>query len=315
MTASAGGTGARLDPELMLPPAVPVSRDSTVGVAVMAHLRRQTAALLAAHAHVGEEGFDAVHASRVAARRLRSGLRIYGDLLADDAASPLRRELAWYAGVLSPARDLEVFEHALATDEEDVHGFGDALLPWVRRRCTLVTQDAASELAGPRARALHDGLIAVSRAPRFVGAASKRARKVLAPRVLAADDRATRQLERLSPDDPSDFWHSGRISAKRARYAAEVGAPALGRACEDLAKLWSTLTEPLGDAQDAVIQRALVLDRVDDTSSPLSAGEAFVCGVYVASTHDREVSAQQRAYDIWNDARADHAALRKAVTG
>ena len=40
---SAGG-----DPDRVLPPAVPVGRGSTAGVAVLGHLRRQTAALLAA---------------------------------------------------------------------------------------------------------------------------------------------------------------------------------------------------------------------------------------------------------------------------
>jgi hypothetical protein len=131
--------------------------------------------------------------------------------------------------------------------------------------------------------------------------------------VLRADDRAARLLVALSPDDESDAWHSARIAAKRARYAAEVGAPVMGKACADLASLWSTLTEPLGDAQDAVIQRALVLDRVDDPTVPLSAGEAFVCGVYVASTHDREVACHRRAREVWTDSRHEHKRLRKAL--
>ena len=43
------------DPERLLPPAVPVGRDSTAGVAVMAHLRRQTGALLEASGRVGDD--------------------------------------------------------------------------------------------------------------------------------------------------------------------------------------------------------------------------------------------------------------------
>lgn len=310
-----GAAGGPLDIESALPPPVPVGRDSTAGVAVMAHLRRQTAALLEAYAQLGDEGADAIHASRVAARRLRSGLRVYGDLLRDDVAAHLRPELAWYAGVLSPARDLEVFALALERNTEDVHGFGDALLPWLRRRQGLAQKATAAELATPRARVLHAHLLEVARSPRFTDTAGKKAWKVLAPRVLRADDRAASMLERLDPGDPADEWHAARIAAKRARYAAEVGAPALGRPCEDLARLWSLLTEPLGEAQDAVIQRALVLDRVDDSSMPLSAGEAFVCGVYVASTHDREVAAQSVAHEVWTGARAEHKALRRAVKG
>ena len=301
------------DPDLLPPPAVPVGRDSTAGVAVMAHLRRQTAVLLAARAGIANDASDSVHASRVAARRLRSGLRVYGDLLKGDVSARLRPELAWYAGVLAPARDLEVFAAALSRDSDDAHGYGDALLPWLHRRRRAAALDAAEQLSGARADVLLRALVDISRAPAFTDVAARRARKVLAPRVLHADRRATRQIEGLRPSDDADSWHSARIAAKRARYAAEVGAPALGTACDALGQLWASVTEPLGEAQDAVIQRTLVLDRVDDPTVPLSAGEAFVCGLYVASTHDREVEAHRRARDVWRASREEHARLRRAV--
>ena len=301
------------DPDLVAPPPTPVSRDSTAGVAVMSHLRRQTGALLAADAGLDTDADGAVHGARVAARRLRSGLRIYGDLLRDDLSAQLRPELAWYAGALSPTRDLEVFADSLSKATDDVHGFGDALLPWLRRRHSLSLAAAMGDLRTPRADTLRRTLVAVARRPAFTPEAGKRAHKVLGPRVLRADARATRLLEQLRPGDDSDSWHAARITAKRARYAAEVGAPVLGRPCEELARLWSTLTEPLGDAQDAVIQRALVLDRVDDPSMPLSAGEAFVCGVFVAFTHDREIACHRRARTVWTAALADHGRLVKAL--
>jgi CHAD domain-containing protein len=302
-----------VDPDLVSPPPTPVSRDSTAGVAVMAHLRRQTGALLEADSGLDTDEPGSVHAARVAARRLRSGLRVYGDLLRDDVAARLRPELAWYAGALSPVRDLEVFAASLASATDDVHGFGDALLPWLRRRHALALAAGLEELRSPRADTLRRALVAVARTPAFTPEAGRKASKVLRPRVLRADERAARLLEQLRPGDDSDSWHAARITAKRARYAAEVGAPVLGRPCEDLARLWSTLTEPLGDAQDAVIQRALVLDRVDDPSMPLSAGEAFVCGVYVASTHDREVACHRRAREVWTSSRDEHRRLLRAV--
>ena len=310
----AGSTRVPVDPDLVSPPPTPVGRDSTAGVAVMAHLRRQTGALLAADSGFEDAASDSVHAARVAARRLRSGLRVYGDLLRDDVAAKVRPELSWYAGALSPVRDLEVFAASLAsTTEEDLHGYGDALLPWVRHRLALARAAAVDDARSPRAAALRSALVSLARAPSFTAEAARKAPKVLRPRVLRADERATRLLERLTPDDGSDSWHSGRIAAKRARYAAEVGAPVLGRPCDDMAKLWARLTEPLGDAQDAVVQRALVLDRVDDVTVPLSAGEAFVCGVYVASTHDREVDCRRRAREAWSASRGDHKHLRKAM--
>lgn len=318
MTRAPGGTdttaeGAAVDPDLVLPPPTPVCRDSTAGVAVRAHLRRQTIALLAADAGIPVDAPDAVHAARVAARRLRSGLRVYGDLLRDDISARLRPELAWYAGLLSPVRDLEVFAQSLAAATDDPYGFGDALLPWIRRRHELALRSAREEVRTARASALRHELAQLARSPRFTDAAVRRAAKVLAPRVLRTDRRAARLLGQLRPGDDADWWHSARISAKRARYAAEVGAPALGRPCVELAALWESMTEPLGDAQDAVIQRTLVLDRVDDASMPLSAGEAFVCGVYVASTHDRELALHRRARGIWQESRDRHARLRRSL--
>jgi len=301
------------DPDLAPPAAIPVGRDSTAGVAVMAHLRKQTATLLDKRPGVAADSPDAVHASRVAARRLRSGLRVYGDLLRGDASARLRAELAWYAGVLAPARDLEVFAAALSRDDDDAHGYGDALLPWLHRRRRAAVEDAGEQLAGARAESLLRELVDVARSPSFTDEAARKARKVLAPRVLHADHRATARIDGLRPSDEADSWHSARIAAKRARYAAEVGAPVLGTGCEALGQLWASVTEPLGEAQDAVIQRTLVLDRVDDPTVPLSAGEAFVCGLYVASTHDREVEAHRRARDVWRGSRDEHARLRRAV--
>jgi CHAD domain-containing protein len=299
--------------ELVLPPPTPVSGDSTAGVVVRSHLRKQTAALLAANVGLDDDLPDAVHASRVAARRLRSGLRVYGDLLTDDLSVRLRPELSWYAGLLSPVRDLEVFTERLARDTEDANGYGDVLLPWLRHRHAVALASALPELRSSRADALRVALARLATDPRFTHEAAKRAVKVLGPRVLRADDRAAKLLGQLRPGDASASWHSARISAKRARYAAEVGAPALGRPCQDLASMWSELTEPLGDGQDAAIQRALVLDRVDDTSSPISAGEAFVCGVYVAATHDREVESHRAARGVWRESRSRHRALRQAL--
>lgn len=305
-------SGPGRDPDLVLPPAVPVSRGSTAGVAVLGHLRTQVAALQQADRGLAEGADDAVHGARVAARRLRSGLRVYGDLLRDDLSARLRPELAWYAGTLSPARDLEVFIEVLEHDD-DHHGYAEALLPWLRSRSARAVADAVEASGSPRAADLRSALLDLARAPRFTDAASRRAGRVLAPRVLRADERAARQLDRLRPGDDAHLWHGARITAKRARYAAEVGAPALGHDCTRLARLWAGITEPLGAAQDAVIQRGLVLERVADPSAPLSAGEAFACGVLVATTEEREVAAHREARGLWVEGRDRYRRLRRSV--
>jgi CHAD domain-containing protein len=299
------------DPERTLPPAVPVGRDSTAGVAVMAHLRRQTSALLEASVGVGGDDIEPVHATRVATRRLRAGLRVYGDLLEGDIATRLRAELAWYAGTLSPLRDVDVFLEVVEGATED--HVADALVPWLRRRREELTAAAVAALGSGRGTKLRLDLVTLARSPRFAPLAGKRASKVLTPPVLRADRRATRRIDALSEASPPDAWHAARITAKRARYAAEVGAPALGRPAADLAKLWASMTDPLGAAQDAVIQRELVLERVDDPAVPLTAGEAFACGAFVASARERETQSHREAAARWSELRDEHARLRRAV--
>jgi len=292
----------------------------------MSHLRRQTSALLEADALLESASSDAVHAARVAARRLRSGLRLYGDLLLEDVSARLRPELSWYAGQLSPTRDLEVFALWLSTPAPDSSAeissaeissaeIRTALIPWLQRERDRAVREALIELRSERARSLRGLLVAVARAPRFTATASKRASKVLAPRVLRVDQRAARPLGHLRPDDAPEAWHSARIGAKRARYAAEVGAPALGRPCVDLAHLWALITEPLGQAQDATIQRDLVLARLGDTSVPISAVEAIAVEEFVRSTRIREVTCHEAARDVWLSARDEHTRLRRTLSG
>jgi CHAD domain-containing protein len=250
----------------------------------------------------------------VAARRLRSGLRVYGDLLREDVSARLRPELSWYAGALSPVRDLDVFAASLsAPADDDARRLADALGPWLRRERDAAFAAAVEQLATARASVLRAQLVSVAREPSFTKLASRRATTVLAPRVLHADHRSFRMLAGLSAGDPGELWHAARITAKRARYAAEVGAPALGHACRDLAYVWADITDPLGEAQDAVIQRALVLERVSDPSLPLTAAEAFACGVFVEYTREREIAEHQRAHRVWDDVRGRHKRLRRAL--
>jgi CHAD domain-containing protein len=299
------------DPERALPPAVPVGRDSTAGVAVMAHLRRQTAALLEASSGVGGDDDGPVHATRVATRRLRAGLRLYGDLLEGDVAGRLRSELSWYAGALSPLRDVDVFLATVRADDDAA--VAGALVPWLRRRRDELTAEAVAALGSGRGAKLRLDLVTLARAPRFTPTAGRRASKVLAPRVLREDRRASADIDELDDSSPAAAWHAARIGAKRARYAAEVGAPAVGRPAADLAELWSTMTDPLGEAQDAVIQRGLVLERVDDPAMPLTAAEAFACGTYVATTRAAESTAHVAASARWQETRDEHRRLRRAV--
>ncbi|GHJ49860.1 hypothetical protein Cs7R123_72020 [Catellatospora sp. TT07R-123] len=206
-------------------------------------------------------GDSAVHRMRVGCRRLRSDLRTFAPLVDRRWSVPLRAELRWLAGLLGGARDAEVQRARL----------------WA-----TAGADPAHPL-DPAAVAALDGLLAARRAAahRAVLAGLDTARyAVLAGRLAAAAEhvpladaafapvsrrklvrRPLRHLRRgrrdvpgtrdLTPASPDVDWHGVRISAKRARYAAEaVGLRRLARALVELQDL-------LGEHQDAVVAAAL----------------------------------------------------------
>ncbi|MBV9823355.1 MAG: CHAD domain-containing protein, partial [Actinobacteria bacterium] len=91
-------------------------RDTAGGV-LSRYLRAQCDALTAGHFAILDKPFEpsaagqpheAVHQTRVATRRLRAALRIFGPLFDAEAATRLQDELAWFAAELGEVRDREV---------------------------------------------------------------------------------------------------------------------------------------------------------------------------------------------------------------
>ena len=115
----------------------------TVGELVAAYLTAQCDVL--ASNDVGmRTGTPAVHKTRVAARRLRSTLRIFGDVVAADPAEELDAELQWYADLLGAVRDRDVLSSRLTKQiaelpQEQVRGEVEAEITK-----TLATERAAA---------------------------------------------------------------------------------------------------------------------------------------------------------------------------
>src|SRR5690349_10616276 len=85
-------------------------RDATAGEVVLGYLAEQAAAIRATEPQVRRRADDAVHAMRVACRRMRSALQSFRMVLDRDRTDALVAELRWLAGQLGDARDLEVQE-------------------------------------------------------------------------------------------------------------------------------------------------------------------------------------------------------------
>jgi CHAD domain-containing protein len=251
-------------------------------------LRPDDAGPLAAYVREQVEAIDAhapdipdttaVHRTRVATRRLRSTLRVYGPLLAlaDEEAEAAGEELRWYGGLLGDVRDRQVqrarFAAALeALPPEDVLGPVGALLDgMLHGEQVRAEQELAQVAESERFLRLHRLLATWGQDPPVgeveVDALRKRARK--------AARTARRRLEDACPDGTDAELHRARKAAKRARYAGELLEPT-GHGKKQR-KRFKRIQVLLGDHQDAVVAEATLRRLVTDLPD---GGSAFTFGL------------------------------------
>ena len=228
--------------------------------ALRAALRDQLAELLA-HDPGTRLGTDAedLHQLRVATRRLRAFLRASRAFVDKDWADELRAELGWLGGELGRVRDLDVLiehlrEESQALEREEEKAFRPILTALGRergrQRRTLVRG-----LESDRYLALLDRLEAVD--PPILEAAT-----TLEAIWRREFRRLRRAMKALGPAPVDDVLHAARIHAKRARYAAELARPALGKRSMRFLEAAKELQDVLGIHQDAVVAEQVLRERV-----------------------------------------------------
>lgn len=279
----------------LLPPAPALGPGAPASAAVQVHLLTYVRALRYEDLRVRLDAEDSVHQFRVATRRLRSGLRVFRPLLVSGWDGPLRDDLRWLAHGFAPARDAEVLLARLVARADHLPDpdAADAVRGFLRRRLgrelAAARDGALTILDGDRYLALHEELAIAASEPATTKAARSPCREVLPPLVKRAYARLEKATRTLGPDVPDATWHQARITAKRARYAAEACAPALGRPPKRLARELSHVTDTLGEHQDAVVA-AETLHRLA-TSGRVPAATAYWLGVL----HERERAAAEAA--------------------
>lgn len=278
-------------PEVVVPH---LDRTARLSDAITATIGHSVSRLLHADAatRAGDDP-EAVHDARVAARRLRSDLRSFADVLEADWSAHLRAELEWAGDALGAVRDPEVLALRLEADAQRLSDPAAALrVVDVLRADRAAARSALSEvMSGARYLALLDALVHAARAPLFRIPADVPALDLLAPAV----DRAWRRLrkaERAAEREPTDdTLHRLRIRAKQARYAAESLTPLLGKQTARFARRAMRLQDVLGRHQDAVVASVWLRERAVDA-------DAFVAGELAGI----ELAARQRAREEWPDA-------------
>jgi triphosphatase len=210
---------------------------------------------------------EPVHQMRVAVRRLRSALSIFGDAASGPAIERARAGLKTLGGVLGPARDWDVFVtetclpvgSAFAKDQSVTRLLAAA----ERRRTTSYAalrgflSDVAFRRLGLELASL--AYTAILREGLEGEAALDVELREFAGRVL---DRRLKRL--LEPGDdllglPADALHAVRLHGKRMRYATEFFAAVFpGKGVRRFLEHLTDLQERLGQINDGAVAEGLL---------------------------------------------------------
>ena len=241
----------------------PLTAFRTIAFACLDHLQ---------HNHGGAAFSDDpeyIHQMRVATRRLRAAIRLFGPLLPEGFATPMIEPLRELMTLLGRARDLDVLLTEIAAPVLDA-------LPDEPRLAALVgiITDKRFDARQTALRFLHARqygsivLRALATLQKLDGTATAGAHPTLADFAAARLRRLRRKVLLLAAqariDDPPTL-HALRIGIKRLRYALEFFAPlASANAMRRVVAHLIELQEALGQINDLANAGELLMECADD---------------------------------------------------
>jgi CHAD domain-containing protein len=215
----------------------------------------------------GVDRVEAVHAMRVASRRLRAFVDLFRPQLPPKLAGRARRELRRIGRTLGPLRELDVHVQRLdatrlAAEDAVERAAVEVVLERIERRRRRAERRARRRLAEIDLEALRADLREVT--DRAVGPLARhdvdvqqRVQALLQPRIEAA----FRGMPQPRDDLGVEVLHEIRVRAKRLRYAVELVAPALGDAYGQLRKPLRRYHRVVGDLHDESLLQTLLAAR------------------------------------------------------
>jgi CHAD domain-containing protein len=240
---------------------------------------------------------ESIHQARVGTRRLRSHLRTFKPLLQEEWAEKLRTELGWLGHELGAVRDAQVLlerlrQEAASLPQEDSRP-ASALLRRLQDTVEPARKELLTAMASQRYVDLMEQLVEAAARPAVTEEASLPATEVL-PGLARKPWRSLRKGVQGLPDQPADpELHRIRILAKRARYAAEVAAPVVGKEAERFADAAADLQTVLGDPQDSAVAQGWL------RANAGAGRRAFVAGELSAREAERAASARRSWPKAW----------------
>jgi inorganic triphosphatase YgiF len=255
-----------------------------------------------------------VHQLRVAVRRLRSAITLFGPMLIDGDRESVKAELKWLAGELNDARNLDVFidetfrpvserraeipgltafEASLTAARKRAYRRADAAVRSPRFRRLMLEAVVWVEFGGWGENDLSDSRTLRERPAR------KAARDVL--------ERCWRKLEKAGRRmDESDHaaLHAQRIRAKKLRYACDFFADLYAGGEADRRKAFAekvaALQDALGQVNDIDTARSLTAKVVQPNGAAArDLRGAYAAGVVMGERQAGEAQAVKAAAKAW----------------
>jgi CHAD domain-containing protein len=286
----------------------------SAGAVVLDYLRQQVARLQALDPQVRSAEPDSVHQMRVTARRLRSTLQSFGQVLPRSETTELIAGLKWLGVVLGAARDAEVLAGRLDRNLRDTPP--ELVLGPVMARVqghfapvhAAARETVLAALDSDRYFALLDALDELLDHPPLAASAARPASHTLPDEARRAYRRTARRMKRArhtQPGPAADIaYHEARKAAKRARYAGEAVSPAFGKPARQFTKQMKQVQTVLGDHQDAIVARGV--DRELGVSADLAGENAFSYGLLYERETQRAGRLKKRANAVWTDRARPH---------
>jgi len=236
---------------------------------------------------------EAVHKFRVAVRRTRALLRSTRGMVDRVWADQLRAELDWLSRSLGSVRDLDVLLFTLRADAEaldaDDRAAARRLLSQLSGERERARGELEQVLASGRYLTLLARLEEAAQEPRWAG--TEQPVEELAAKEFRRLETAARALGKHPSDER---LHKTRIRAKRARYAAEVAEPAVGKPARRLITRAREFQDVTGAHQDAVVAEQKLRELVESEPSV-----AFVAGRLVECQRERRRDARRKIAPAW----------------
>ena len=244
---------------------------------------------------------EEVHDARVASRRLRAALALFGDARRVRRADRVVRALQ---DALGEVRDLQVQLDAFASMGERAAPLERTALRHVRQHLSTRLPQRTDALRAAIPRWEQDGLQALGRLERLEPPGKLGGHRVREQLVADLEVLEARVLD--AQRDPSAVpMHRLRKTVKRFRYALELLAPAMPAEVEEILGTLVPLQEALGTLHDTDVRLELVDDHGDGSTQGT---DAVLRGLRV--DRDRQAQEVLRALESWE---AEAVALRTQV--